>query len=498
MKLTYFILFLLINSITATVQARDWSSYSSENFTLYSDVRPTKAVELLQELEIFRELAFFALGMRPQPSNNKLQILMYSKKREYRRIGPENSIGFFTNTSAGPRMVIGSGGGSISRNEILYHEYIHYLMREHSPFVYPRWYDEGLAEVLGATTIKGNKATIGAIPEGRSLSIRYETPIEVSDLLEPDPEDDSLYYQSRFYAYAWLLTHYLEISKLRENPELNGQTSDYLLRLSRGEDPQEAFIRSYGLTPDEMDRVLRAYRNQRRITVLTLEFDALQSEIAQAGLSPGEQVYLLADIAWRVGEEEVAREYLDAIDPDDADFARALSLAAVLENHQDDEQRILLAKDLAEKSLALAPDDAQVLTNYAHWLSDSRNRQIERKAARTAEIEASIQEQVQLTGKAINIDPSNVEAMRFQWQGQIENGENLEALKSMMLAYQEEPFNVGINYTVGYHLLNMRRSELALPFIERVVNWSHSPEQRREMSQLLEEIKLENGHEENQ
>lgn len=151
--------------------AREWSSYSSENFTVYSDVRPSQAEELVREFEIFRELAFFAVGMQARPSHSRMKVLVYSKAGEYRDIGPENSLGFFTNTSAGPRMVVGPSKDSIGRTQILYHEYIHYMMREHSDLIYPRWFDEGLAEVLGATTIMRGKATIGAFPEGRVQSI---------------------------------------------------------------------------------------------------------------------------------------------------------------------------------------------------------------------------------------------------------------------------------------------------------------------------------------
>jgi len=498
MKIGYFVLLLVISSIAIPSYARDWSSYSSENFTIYSDVRPGKAIQLLKEFEIFRQLAFFSLGIPPKPSNNKMKILMYAKSGEYRKVGPKNTIGFFINTTAGPRMVIGSSRGTISRQEILYHEYIHYLMREHSTLTYPRWYDEGLAEVLGATTIKGSKATIGAIPEGRSLSIRSERPFKIDELLAPDQEDDSLFYQSRFYAYAWLFTHYLQISALRENPELEGQTTDYIQRFNRGEDSQEAFFASFGKTPEEMDTELRKYRNQRRFTVLTVDLEEFQGEIERAELGPGEQVYLLADIAWRVGKEDVALEYLEDIDQNDATFAQALSLAAVLENHKDEEDKIRLAKSYAEKSIALAPNDSQVLTNYAHWLVDNRSRLEEQEEVHTTDVVTLIQEQINFSQNATSIDPTNVEALRFLWQGQLENGDGIEALKTMMLAYQEEPFSVGINYTIGRHLIGLRRSDLALPFIERVRNWSHSIEQRKEMNELVDKIRKENASKESE
>jgi len=274
--------------------------------------------------------------MQAKPSHSKMKVLVYAKSGDYRDIGPKNSIGFFTNTAAGPRMVVGPSSSSISRAEILYHEYIHYLLREHSNLIYPRWFDEGLAEVLGATTIERGKATIGAQPEGRSQSISYQAPLKIRELLEPEPENDSRYYQSRFYAYAWLFTHYLQISSFRENPHLKEQTTDFIFRYNRGENMVDAFEKSFGKTPEEMDDELRDYRSQRRITVLTVNVPEYEGEIETKSLSAGEQSFLLADMAWRVGEEAVALDYLDEIEVDEADFARSLSFAAVLENPKEE------------------------------------------------------------------------------------------------------------------------------------------------------------------
>lgn len=464
--------------------AREWSSYSSENFTVYSDVRPSQAEDLVREFEIFRELAFFAVGMQARPSHSRMKVLVYNNAGEYRDIGPKNSLGFFTNTAAGPRMVVGPSKDSIGRTQILYHEYIHYIMREHSDLIYPRWYDEGLAEVLGATTIMRDKATIGTFPEGRVQSINLERPMKIRELLEREPENDSHSYQSRFYAYAWLFTHYLQMSSLKENPHLKEQTGDFILRYNCGEEMLDAFEPSYGMTPEAMDKALAKYRSQRRFNVLTVDSLEYEGEIVRQQLSPGEQAFLLADIAWRVGKEAVALDYLDDIDLDQSEYARALSLAAVLENHLEEEDRIDVARNYANKALSVAPDDSQVLTNYAHWLADTRAR-LKKQGSDTGSLLA---DQINYSVQAINNDPGNLEAHSYLWQAQLEQGEAFEALKTMMAAYQLDPSSIRVNYTVAQHLLAMQRGDLAKPFLERVMNWSHSPEQRLEIQKILNNI----------
>ena len=474
---------VVLLTVAMGAEARDWASYSSENFTLYSDQRPKQVIELLKEFEVFRAVAFTAIGLEPRPSHSKMKIMLYARTHEYRDIGPKNSLGFYYNTTAGPRMVVGPGRGSTSRAEILYHEYIHYLMREHSEAIYPRWYNEGMAEVLGATTISRGKATIGAVPTGRANTINYSSSFKVRDLLEPDQEDDSRNYQARFYAYSWLFTHYLQISSLRDNPHLRPKTSDFLQRYNLGEPAIEAFTNSFGRSPEDMDKEIRKYRGQRSITVMTMPVNDYEGDIIRQELKPGEENFLLADIAWRVGKEDVALDYLEDLEVTNPDYAQSLSLAAVLENHKDNTD---LAASYANRALAMAPKDPQVLTNYAHWLADNRSRL--KETTPEQELNTLTQQQVDYTNQATSIDPNNLEALRFLWSGQLELGEDIEALKTMMAAYQVSPSNLGINLTVGRHLLDLQRGDLAIPFLERVMSWSHSTEQRQRIKSILDQI----------
>lgn len=463
--------------------ARDWSSYTSENFTIYSDQRPKKVIELLEEFEVFRGLVLAIIGVEDRPENAKMKILVYSKGREYRAVGPQNTIGFYTNSSAGPRMVVGPDSRTMDKSEILYHEYIHYLLREHSSVIYPRWFDEGFAEVLGATTIKHGKATLGAIPESRSLSINYERPFKTRELLVPDRDkDDSRSYQSRFYAYAWLFTHYLQVSSYdQKNQHLKGQTTEYLARYQQGEDPILAFEDSFGMTPEETDIELKKYRSQKRFTVLTFDVGQYTGEISQKPLSHNEEVFLLSDIAWRVGKEDVALDILDDIDPDKSSAAQALSLAAVLENHNDNIEE---AAEYAKQAETLAANDAMVLTNLSHWQWDTFNREGENEQDKQLAIEKTLQYGKQ----AISNDPSSLEALQFIWEAQVKQGEDIEALRSMMAAYTLAPSSLGINATIGNFLMELDRPKLAQPFMERVLSWTHSEAQRKKIQILLDII----------
>jgi hypothetical protein len=480
-------LFITLIFVTQTALCRDWISYTSQNFTIYSDQKPKEAIALLKEFEIFRGVALFVTGLPNKPENSKMKILVYAKAREYNKIGPPNTAGFYTDTSDGPRMIVGPDRRSMDKTVILYHEYIHYLVREHSRVIYPRWYNEGFAEVLGATTIKRGKATVGVAPESRLITINYDSPFKVRDLLQPDEErSDSRYYQSRFYAYAWLLTHYLQISSLGDNTHLKAQNQDFLLRYNQGENPVQAFEASFKMTPEEMDTELRNYRSQRQITVLTMSVPDYEGDITQSELSANEQTFLLADLAWRVGKEDVALKYLEDIDTKQANAARPLSLAAVLENHKDNTEK---AATYADQALALGSDDSKVMTNLSHWQWDNFDR------ARKVDLETStfLNDTLVYGEKAIQLDPTNLEAHHFVWESQMENGDDAATARTMMAAYQLSPSNLGINLTIGRFLLSIQKPELARPFLERVLNWSHSEEQRTAIQAVLDRIDKVSG-----
>lgn len=466
----------------SVVLADEWRQYTSQNFNVYSDDDPGRCVDLLKQFEVFRHVVLTLTGLPDKPENAKMQVLVFDSDWDYKKIGPANSAGFYIDTARGPRMVVGAENRIMKNTDVLYHEYIHYLIRQHSSLRYPRWYDEGFAEFLGATTIEDGVAVIGGVPGSREAAFTYLRPMGVSHLLEPDPDRrDSGRYQGRFYAYAWLLVHYLQINAYSSNPDLQDQIRDFLVRYDAGEAPIETFETSFGISTDELDKLLEDYREQKRLTTLTMQVDEFRGDIRQRSLSPSETAWLLGDLAYRVGEEGVALDYLEEADPGEPGTAQALSLAAVIENHNENTQR---AGDYAERALAMAPTNSVVLTNLSHLAWD--NYEHAGDAGETGE--QALNNSLAFSERALESDPENLETYSFAWEAYRARGENLQAVKTLMAAYQLAPFSVGINESIGNLLFDLDKRSLAQPFLERVVTWSHSEEQREAAAEKLETI----------
>lgn len=472
---------LLFLTSQAHAKLRTWSIYESENFSVYTDLTEKGAKSLLNEFETFRTSIFTVLNLPASPENSKLDIVVYSRPTEYKKIRPsDNVVGFFMPTDAGPRMVIGPSRG-MKASQVLYHEYIHQIMQEHVTFPVPRWYNEGFAEFLSTTEIKGTKASIGKPDEGRTDNLGFLGKLPLEQLLKPDFSKESDIFMARYYATAWLFMHYLQVSPIDTGSDLQQQTAQFIYRITKGEDPVEALLPSYGKTLKEMNRDLLSYQRKNKFTYIYFNVTPYDKEITKKKLTHNERAYVLGDMATRMGKDELAFEYLSDLKESEKDAARSLSLLAVLENHRDSIEAASQARD---KAFKLDSKDSQVLSNIAHHDWDSYDRTKESGVPD----DSYLQQTLEHTQSAIEQDPQNLEAYFFQWQAQIETNQHTPALKSMMAAYQLQPASISINATIGEFLFQVDKPKLARTFIERVYNWSHNEEQLKEAKKLLDQI----------
>src|SRR5690554_3872440 len=377
-KSMLFVSATLLLMLVVPAQAFAWAKYQSPNFTVYTDRRESQVRSLLDELEIFRVIAMLQLNLPvEQRESQKLTIIMFGRNRDFQRIlGERNVAGFFLNSSQGPRMVIGAGRSNVqSAKEILFHEYVHHLMFEHSAgFTYPRWYVEGLAELLGATRVERDSVVVGGRP-GAAVALDYMGALRMEDLLRNRRRGEGTNdYEARFYATSWLLTHYLQIDAESNELQLGLKGREYLVRFHRGDDPVTAFEEVFETSLGEFDRVLSRYARQRRITVRNWTRPELEFDVIRTDVSETEKGYVMADTASAAGNEPLALDYLNGIDGSDDYFAEALALQAVVLNH-DDSSREAAAQSAAQAaSVGVSAATAGYL---AHYEMDNYHRLLE-------------------------------------------------------------------------------------------------------------------------
>jgi Flp pilus assembly protein TadD len=483
MTVNRFIVFLILVLTVPTdaEAARKWVAYTSENFTIYSDQKEKRVLEVLNEFEKFRKAVIHLTNLNERPENSRMQIIMYSRSSDYRKIAPSGSLGFYFNSSAGPRLLIGAESAGIDDRMVLFHEYVHYVVREQTRANFPRWYDEGFAEFLAATAIEEDSVIVGLVPKGRGHTLASERRMRIEDLLEPKDGSASPTYWSRFYAYSWLFTHYLQIYSVTSDTPLIEQTNEFMRRYNSGEDSVRAFKISFGITPAQMDEQLIEYRRSNKLSGIQILIDDYAGDIKVTELDGNQRIFLLADIAWRTQEEKLARKYLKKIKTHEPNAAVPLSLAAILHNHQGDWET---AEKLAIQAYDFAPDDTQVLTNLAHLELDRYEDLLDDLTS----TEATLQTAIEFGVRAIEVDPTNYEAYYYLWRIYSDAEQFDRARDSLMTALQLRPSDPGHILAIGLFEVSRGEFEVATPYLEQALAWTHSDIGRQKIQELLDSL----------
>ncbi len=179
-------------------------------------------------------------------------------------------------------------------------------------------------------------------------------------------------------------------------------------------------------------------------------------------------------MAWRVEAKEAAQTYLVEANHENPEWARALSLDAVIGAELTPRKN---NEDALNAAVMLAPADPVVLTHaaYFHW----NTYQSERTEG------DSLVDVIRYANLAIEHGTDTIEPYSLKWRAQRARQQDVEALKTMMQAYERDPTSVDVNLSAGELLVSLQRPELAEPFLLRALNWSHSATFRRELIKLL-------------
>jgi tetratricopeptide (TPR) repeat protein len=466
-------------ALVVPVPGHAWSEYRSTNFAIITDMRPAAAEDLLRDFERFRIAALAVTGLPLRPENTRMQIVLFARAGEFDPLRPQReTAAFYADTLAGPRMVIGAARSPRQTRPYLFHEYMHYLLRERSDLQYPMWYDEGFAELLASAEVRRGDVRIGRMDMQHHVSwLRHNSVLPVAVLLNPPPprrrDDDTA-----FYASAWLFTHFLQLGAQRDKRDLKPLVREYLRRFDANQDPVALFEDIFSMDVAEMDAQLRAYQQRARYSVLTVNVPAYGSEITRTRLPEPERAFVLGDLAFQLGHHSVAAGYVSGIVASDAESARALSLRAVLA-HPDDSAA---SRAMIESAITAAPDDARVLSNAARVYYHDYERLRESGVVDRPILARSIDHGL----RAKAFDPESLEPNEYLWAAYAALGESVEAVRWMMDAFQLNPTSVRLNCIIGVYLALIDEPAHARSFLQRVLTWSHDYELRGRVTALLD------------
>ncbi len=462
----------------AAAKTSAWYQLTSHHFVVYSDRKPAEARALLVDFERFRSAALTLTGLPSFDESDRVQIFFFNRERDYRKFQVDpHTAGFFRDSWQGPRMVVGAEAKLADASLVLFHEYVHHLMRARSQLRYPLWYEEGFADLLAASVIAPRHVEVGLMHQWRKPDLDRDGLMPVATLLQPDETGDQRYW-SRYYASAWLLMHFLQLGPLLGEQDYRAGMASYLLAVHQGADLEAAVTQHFGVAPQVLDAQLKAYRDRRSWLGYRLAVKPYTGPMRERRLSINEAAYILGDLAFRSDRQDTALELLKIIDAKESTVVRPLALRAVIEQH-------LGRGDLAQHVLGFAlqqhKGDPYVLANAAHVYWDKA-----RLAPAGSPERAQLLEKVaEFARGSLDADPANMEAGYFLAQSAWEQGRPEQAITLLNDLYRLHPSDVRLNLELGKLLSRTPQPQRAVPYLERVIAWDHVNAHRAQAQKLL-------------
>lgn len=239
----------------ATAEAK-WLRAETPHFVIYSDGDEQVLRDYARRLEDFDGVLRYYHNLSPDaPVDRKLDIYLMRHLGDMQQAFNLGSsvAGFYR---AGPEDVFAVAHQSDdeeSRDETLFHEYVHHFMNQYFPYPYPAWLKEGWAEYFQTTDINEDKIDVGNAGE-RAYSLASNW-VPMKHLLGRGAwELRDAYKRSTFYAQAWLLTHYMLV-----DPQRKDQLTAYMKLVADGQDSVRAMEVATGADIKVLEKGLRSY-----------------------------------------------------------------------------------------------------------------------------------------------------------------------------------------------------------------------------------------------
>lgn len=318
-----FLLASCLALLAATPAAAEWREAQTEHFIIYSESEPARIEQLAERLESYDGLMRKATGVG---ADQAVKVRIYEVADTgtiERALGESNTgiAGFYNSNSFGPFLVTprktANAGRYFTPELVLQHEYAHHFMLQYLPAIYPSWYVEGFAELIGSSM---------PMPDGR---IGYGMPAKhrgnniLSDwipLQELLTREQITYLDT--YGQGWAVTHFLTFDVGRAQ-----LLRRYLAELGAGKPMAEA-ARVFG-DLGKLNSQARTYVGAGSFAYRPVKVD-IRRPIIQASrvLSPAEAALVPQMIAFRDDELSTIRK---ASDRSREDRLRRINLQRVRE-----------------------------------------------------------------------------------------------------------------------------------------------------------------------
>jgi len=460
----------------ADLYGEGWIELETPHFTIWSRLGEARSRELAESLELFREVVSQLAGGASTESPIPTRVFFIENENDWRALGGRsNFAGFFLPTLRSNFVVFRDYQQAVNFG-VVHHEYVHFVLRNQNRAAFPKWYDEGLAQVLSTVGRQGPFVHVGAPPPGPVSRIKHGTWMSLRRIVDSEPldeltEDD----QKMFYAESWALVHYLLFGgEYRDS--FKQRLDAYVEATQEGADPVRAFEAAFDTSLSQLDRAVRKYLEGRKLNAYDIPADRFERPGAiQVRQAPLEAVAIaIGNLQLYANELAGARasfEHAMALDDDHPRPHAGLGDVLKLQ------RRFVEAVPHYKAALRLGPDDPIAHLDWAEFLMD--------RAWATTDAEQRVAD-IELARRHIEhawkLDPRVPETYAVYGDTYLALGDDpARAVEMLEGAWTLLPSSAGIRAALAEAYLAVGRDDDARTMARSVIAWSHegSPVTRR-------------------
>ena len=316
---------ILVSLLTGTAHAGppQWLQVRSLHFTVISDAGEKQARHVLGQLERMRWV-FQALYPKANiDPAEPIVVLAAKNNKTFQSLEPEAYLakgqlhlaGYFLRTQDRNYVLLRLDAAEEEHPfATIYHEYTHLQFAGAGEWM-PLWLNEGIAEFFQNTQVRDKDVLVGQPDNDDILYLRQQRLIPLPVLFKVDAS--SPYYHeeqkgSVFYAEAWALTHFLQVTDREKGTH---RLSDYLQLVSQHEDALAAAEKAFG-NLKQFESALNSYIQNSQYKQFVMNSAAAPIDESSYQATPLSQIQAdawRAEVLAKVERQQEARELINSI-----------------------------------------------------------------------------------------------------------------------------------------------------------------------------------------
>jgi len=502
MKIFLILSVLLINSVSLLFSAKamaadrlvraDWWRLESEHFNVVTNTKGDVPQSIIEDLELFRSVVLALTGLKTVEEKLPTTAVVFRSTGEFNRLTQRpNIVGYMRATLRGNWMVSAGGSLNMDQRQIMFHEYVHHLLRSASTVNYASWYDEGLADMLSSVYEDDGRVVIGAESTVRINTLKNNsTQVSLERIVNTDDLSDwHRYHLSYFYAMSWALVNYLNVGHLTGTPSRVADLQRYLALTQEGVPRPEAFETAFSMTPKQMEDKVNDFLGKRMRPVIMIPRERFPAtpKVARRQL---DDLEITLELAWLAmyGNSALARDLLEdqlEVTPGDARLTSALAVTYQLDGKHEK------GAALAREASRAAPSNPELAIDFADLLVSWNKQECETRMPicddRSMEAEAQYR-------RALELAPDNPEA-HAQLAGllQSESRELSAAADHVEQALSYQRWSPNLNLLAGQIYLKLGERDFARAHLERALYWTENEAVRAAAAKALQTLDNHSG-----